>query len=385
MDDSKMKSNPIVIFLSLLFLLTAAGAIYSVLNFASSSITVGQVIRKKSTVNLPAQHTPVLWRRPISATVNKPTALSSGWLVTDSNGRIICLTEKGDIRWQTSYSNHAWQASSVVDDETICAVTQKGKLFLFELNSGAVKWSKETDITCLHPPLVEMVDQQRVIILLSQEDGTLVCLNARDGTIRWRSPTTSRADGPPTRFGDFIAYGNCDAAVHLFSITNGLLKGSIQLEGDEQVAGGILAFPNEKLLVVGTRSGKLALLNTASMTCLSRASVSDTEAFETPVLVDTKRIFMPASEGRLTYWKIDGDRLVSDDVIRLPVSFNETVVANNIFWAIGNRSVVAVCIKDPSKQLQYTTLGDDLRSIVPGGFGKTVLISDGELICVKGF
>jgi outer membrane protein assembly factor BamB len=380
-----MKSNQSIIFLLMLFLLTAAGALYSITLLKPSNTTGAQVTQQKRAVNRSAHQTPVLWRMPLSSTANKPTALSSGWLVTDSNGRIICLTEKGDIRWQTSYSNHAWQASSVVDDETICAVTQKGKLFLFELNSGAVKWSKETDITCLHPPLVEMVDQQRVIILLSQEDGALVCLNARDGTIRWRSPATSRSDGPPTRFGDFIAYGNCDAAVHLFSITNGQLKGSIQLEGDEQVAGGILALQNERLIVVGTRSGKIALLNTASMTCISRASVSDTEAFATPVLVDAKRIFMPSSEGRMTFWKIIGDQLVADDVINFSSPFDEMVVVNNIFWAIGNRSVVAVNIQAPSKRLQYTTLGDDLRAIVPGVNGETVLISDGELICVKGF
>ena len=380
-----MKSNRSVIFLLILFLLTAAGALYSITLLKPSNTTVAQVAQQKRPVNRSAPPTPVLWRIPVSATANKATSLSSGWFVTDSNGRILCLTEKGDIRWQTSYSNHAWQASSVVDDETICAVTQKGKLFLFELNSGAVKWSKETDITCLHPPLVEMVDQQRVIILLSQEDGALVCLNARDGTIRWRSPATSRSDGPPTRFGDFIAYGNCDAAVHLFSITNGQLKGSIQLEGDEQVAGGILALQNERLIVVGTRSGKIALLNTASMTCISRASVSDTEAFATPVLVDAKRIFMPSSEGRMTFWKIIGDQLVADDVINFSSPFDEMVVVNNIFWAIGNRSVVAVNIQAPSKRLQYTTLGDDLRAIVPGVNGETVLISDGELICVKGF
>ena len=380
-----MKSNRLVVILSILFLLTAAGAFYSVLRLTPSHTPVDQVIVQKSAVNHKTQQIPVLWRIPISATANKPISLSSGWFVTDSNGRIMSLTETGNIRWQTSYSNHAWQASSVVDNETICAVTQKGALFLFEINSGVVKWSKETGILCLHPPLIEMLGQQRVIILLSQEDGTLVCINALDGSIRWKSPATSRSDGPPTRFGDMIAYGNCDAAVHLFSMTNGHLKGSIQLDGDEQVAGGILPLPNKKLILVGTRSGKLALLNTTSMTCISRASVSEAEAFATPVLVDANRIFMPASEGRLTFWKINGDQLVADDVIKLPSPFDEMVVLDNIFWAIANRSVVAVSITTPSKQLQYTTLGDNLRGITPGGFGKTVLFSDGELICVKGF
>ena len=380
-----MKSRLVVILLSILFLLTAASAIYSVLRLKPSNTTVDLVIREKRAMNHPVQNTPVLWRRPVSATANKPTALSSGWFVTDTNGRIISLSERGDIRWQASYTNHAWQASSVVDSETICAVTQKGTLVLFEINGGAVKWLTETEIRCQHPPLIEMLDQQRVIILLSQEDGTLMCLNARDGSIRWRSPSTSRTDGPPSRVGELIAYGNCDAAVHLFSITNGHLKGSIQLEGDEQVAGGILPIPDANMIVVGTRSGKLALLNTASMTCISRASVSESEAFATPALIGTNRIFMPVSEGRMTFWKIDGNQLVADDVIKLPSPFDETVAVNNIFWAICNRSVVAVCLTAPLKQLQYTTLGDDLRAIVPGVLEKAVLFSDGELICVKGF
>lgn len=380
-----MKSNRIVIFLSMLFLLTVAGVVYSVLHLTPSTATVDPVKQQKVAVKDSARQTPILWRIPVSTTANKPTSLSSGWFVTDSNGRIMSLTETGNIRWQTSFSNHSWQASSVVDNETICAVTQKGTLVLFEANSGAVKWSKETGIPCLHPPLIEMLGQERVIILLSQEDGTLVCLNALDGGLRWKSPATSRSDGPPTRFGDLIAYGNCDAAVHLFSMTNGQLQGSIQLEGDEQVAGAILPLPNKKLIVVGTRSGKLVMLNTTSMTCISRVSVSEAEAFATPVLLDEKRILMPVSEGRLTFWKIAGDQLVADAVIKLPSPVDETIVVNDIFWAIATRSVVAVCITSPAKQLQYTTLGDNLRGIAPSGSGKTVLLSDGELICVKGF
>ena len=121
------------------------------------------------------------------------------------------------------------------------------------------------------------------------------------------------------------------------------------------------------------------------MTCISRASVSESEAFATPALIGTNRIFMPVSEGRMTFWKIDGNQLVADDVIKLPSPFDETVAVNNIFWAICNRSVVAVCLTAPLKQLQYTTLGDDLRAIVPGVLEKAVLFSDGELICVKGF
>jgi hypothetical protein len=87
----------------------------------------------------------------------------------------------------------------------------------------------------------------------------------------------------------------------------------------------------------------------------------------------------------MTFWRIENNQLVADGVVKLASQVDESIVVNNILWAIGNRSVYAARITAPSEQLHYTTLGDDLRSIVPGGDGNAVLISDGELICVKGF
>lgn len=379
-----MKVQQTVIFLSMSLLIAAAVALYTVFQAKPPTRLAVQALQKRSSVQHPhGQQNPILWRMPISATVNKPTPLPCGWLVTDSNGHILSLTGKGAIQWQVSYSNYAWQASTVVDDETICAVTQKGQLVLIDAATGVFKWSTETGTRCLHPPLVEMLDQQCIIILLSQEDGILTCINARDGSLRWRSPSTNRSDGPPVRSGDAIAYGNCDAAVHLFSITNGQHIGSIQLADDEQVAGAVLPLPNGKL-IVGTQRGTLALLDLARMTCISRISASDTEAFATPILISTNRIFMPVSEGRMTFLRIEGDKLVAENTLQLASRFDEMVVVDTIFWAIANRSVYAVRLAAPTEHMHFN-VGDDLCKIAPGCFGKTVLIADGELICVKGF
>jgi hypothetical protein len=144
-----------------------------------------------------------------------------------------------------------------------------------------------------------------------------------------------------------------------------------------------LPLPNDKLLV-GTRTGKLALLDIPRMACTSRTTVSETEAFATPTLLATNRVFMPVSEGRMTFWKIEGDQLVAEEHIQLAASFDETAVIDNVFWTIANRSLHAVRLAVPSERLQFT-LGDDLRAISPGCFGKAVIISDGELMCVKGF
>lgn len=381
-----MRANWTLLFLFIALLLTAAGAL-SVVFFLSPSRPAAAPLPQPAPKSAPAAHPPTahqaLWRVPVSTTANPPTPLPCGWLVTEGNGHIRSLTDMGEIRWQASYTNYAWQASSVVDDKTLCAVTQKGQLVLFDAESGDIKWSTETHASCLHPPVVALIDRQRVILLLSQDDGALTCINAQDGSHRWKSPPTSRSDGPLARFGDLLAYGNCDAAVHLFSIRDGQLTGAIQLEDDEQVAGGILPLPDGKI-VLGTRKGTLVMLDPARTQCVARVSLSDAEAFATPVLVAPDRIMMPVSDGRLTFWRIAGDQLLAEEVIRLSASLAETVALDTVFWAIANRTVYAVRLNNPSEQMQFKP-GDDLRAIAPGCRGKTALIADSDLICVKGF
>ena len=139
-----MKVHQTVIFLSMSLLIAAAVALYTVFQAKPPTRLATQALQKRSSVQHPhGQQSPILWRMPISATVNKPTPLPCGWLVTDSNGHILSLTGKGAIQWQVSYSNYAWQASTVVDDETICAVTQNGQLVLIDAATGVFKWSTE--------------------------------------------------------------------------------------------------------------------------------------------------------------------------------------------------------------------------------------------------
>jgi hypothetical protein len=325
----------------------------------------------------------ILWRMPLPTTVNRPTALSTGWLVTDNAGPIFSLTEDGQVRWRASYSNAAWEVSAEVNAESVCAITQKGHLYLFDASTGAVRWSCETGLSCQHPPLPAMIDNDPVLILLSQDDGILACVNVRDGTLRWRSQPTNRTDSPAVCTQHEIAYGNCDAAVHLFSLTNGQLKGSIPLNDDEQIAGGILPLPTG-LLVVGTRTGALTLLDPEKMECIARMKISESEAFATPALLTSDRFVMPVPEGKLTFWKVANRQLVADGELPLAERFNESVIYDNTFWCIANRLLCAVRL---GKDLEPFTLspGDDLKDLSPGLGGKSVLLVDGELICVKGF
>jgi hypothetical protein len=231
--------------------------------------------------------------------------------------------------------------------------------------------------------MVTEIQSETVLILLSQEEGTLLCLNAKDGQIRWRSPATNRTDSPPICFGETIAYGNCDATVYLFSLTNGHLKGSIPLNDDEQVAGSLLRLPTGQL-VVGTRTGSLALLDPNALTCLARVKISESETFATPTLVDPSHFVMPTPEGKLTYWQWQKTALIPDGELQLATRFDETIIHEGVFWGIAGPIIVALRLTDRT-ELFRASPGDNLQNLAPGRGGKCLLLADGELLCVKGF
>ena len=384
MDGRQMKGQRLITALSFSLFVAAAAALFIVRPPTTQTPAKhGEQSPSLPVVNTPPQPSPVLWRTKASSTLNTPTRLADGWLVTSPKGEIVSLTDAGSLRWKAVYSNCTWQASAIIDKETFCSVTQNGELACFNLATGELRWKRETNLFCLQPPTVSAIQSEPVLILLSQEEGTLLCLRTKDGQILWRSPATNRTDGPAICFGETVAYGNCDATVYLFSLTNGHLMGSIPLKDDEQVAGSLLRLPTGQL-VVGTQAGTLVLLDPIQLTCLARVKLSDTETFATPALIDATRFMMPTPEGKLTYWQWGQTQFIPDGETQLATRFDETIVHEGVFWGIA-RHIIITCRLADRKELSRSSPGDNLQGLSPGPNGQCLVWADGELLCMKGF
>jgi hypothetical protein len=370
-----MKDARLLILLSILFFLAAGAALVVVLTTLNAPL--------EPVAHAPVQKSPVLWRTKCPPLLNPPTRLINGWLLTTPKGEIISLTAEGNLRWKIVDTNAAWQVAAQIDHETVCVLTRKGALSAFHAATGEHRWRRETGLTCIQPPCVTELNNERVLILLSQEDGTLLCLSAKDGELRWRSPATNRTDGPPLCFDQTIAYGNCDATVYLFALTNGHLKGSIALNNDEQIAGALLPLPTGNL-VVGTRAGTLLLLDPNTLTCLSRVTLSESEIFATPALLAPDQVMMPTPEGKLTFWSCLQTNLVATGELQLATRFDETALLDGVFWALAERTLLAFHLSD-KKELFRTSPGDALANLSPGTDGSCLISVDGELLCIKGF
>jgi PQQ-like domain len=383
MDGRQMKGQRLIIVLSFCLVFVSVGSLFILRQpTAEPPPKHREPVQPQALTKPPLQPSSVLWRIKAPSAINQPTRLPDGWLVTSRKGEIVSLTEKGELRWKASYSNYTWQVSGFINKETVCAVTVQGQLVCFAASTGEILWKRETNFFCLNPPLATEINSETVLILISQEEGTLLCLNAKDGEVRWRSPLTNRTDGPAIRLGERIVYGNCDAAVHFFSLTNGCLLGSITLEEDEQIAGGILPLPTGEL-VVGTYSGTLVLLDPIQLSCLAREKIAPSETFATPALVNENRFVMPTPEGKLTFWTWEKVKLLPDGETPLSTQFDETVIHEGIFWGIARHTIIAFRLAD-KKEIFRSSPGDDLQFLSPGPEQRCLVFADGELLCMKG-
>jgi len=374
-----MKDARLLILLSILFLLAAGAALMVVLTTHNAPL--------EPVAYAPVQKSPVLWRIKAPFLSNPPTRLSDGWLVTTRKGELISLTEEGTIRWKRQETNASWQAATQIDKDSLCAVTRTGELFTFNASTGTLRWKCETGASsCWHAPLVTSWNEETLLILVSQGDGALICLDAKEGAIRWSGQPTTQTDSPVIRHGERLVYGNCDTAVYFFSLTNGLLEATIPLKSEEQIAGSLLPLATGQL-VVPTQAGTLVLLDPLTMTCVARQPLCrsyELETIHTPILISPEQFVMPTPDGKLTFWNWQPTNLVAAGELQLASRIDQIALQEGVLWCFADRKIIALRVHDKKILVQFSP-GDNLEGLSPGTDGRCLVSVDGELLCIKGF
>lgn len=134
------------------------------------------------------------------------------------------------------------------------------------------------------------------VVVVSQPDGVLHLVSLRSGKALWRSAATNRCDGPAAVEGGVIAYGNCDAAFHLFDAATGRRLRQVPLGPERQVSAGVALAGGR--LYGGDRSGRLTCLEagTGKVLWVSEAARSEVSL---PPALSPGRVVFGADDGRL--------------------------------------------------------------------------------------
>jgi len=321
------------------------------------------------------------WRTPMAAVANRPCAFSGGWIVSDRKGGVTALSTTGKVLWQNAFSNQLFDAGAVVVSNLAIVASQDGQVFALRVDGGATAWTYITPYRFQQVPLIGNIGAEPVLWLVSQADGQLICLRCRDGLLIWQGDATNRCDGEPTVWQGRVAYGNCDGAVYVFDVANGHLKGSVSVGDEDQMAGGVLAMADGRL-VVGTRRGNLAVVHAEQLTLDAVISVSQGEMFVTPVQISNDVFAAGTPEGDVVFCRIGHGTLKVIGRVALGAAVDQLVTSRGVLYALSGGSVCMLA--DAESPVVRVSLGDDVRGLSVGENGILTCVADQAVVCIAG-
>ena len=224
-----------------------------------------------------------LWTWPAGAALPEaPAPLDDGWIVATQDGRLAALNAGGRVRWIQGFTNLAFATGATQAGSVAVAVADNGLVVAVRTADGQPLWRRQLAGAFRHAPLAWREGDAWRVALLSGADGVLTALDADDGRERWTSPPTNRSDGAPATDGRRIAFGNCDAAVHVLDAATGEEAARVPVGADAQMAGGV-AWTGGRVCG-GTRDGRLVAVDVAAGAIAWETNVAPAEAFVTPAV-----------------------------------------------------------------------------------------------------
>lgn len=318
---------------------------------------------------------------PLEKDCALPVAYSNGLIQTSGSGGVRSLNFQLLERWQMKFEDFDFSGGCSVSDGHLLLASREGHIFCLDAETGAVIWRKTIEGVFGQPPICGMIEREPVVWLLSQSDGVLYAFKMVDGTRLWSGTETNRSDGNALLWHHKLAYGNCDGAVYLFSARDGTQISSIAIGDSDQMAGTPLATP-EGQLWIGTRAGKLALVDLNSEELIGSLKVSEEEAFVPPIQAFDAMVAMGVSEGRVLLCRVEGGQ---------PLIVKETMLAGSVDTLVFDGTLLYVLAKGTlyalNSELEVEAslnVGDRADGVVDLGHGLLAVRADRSLLLIKG-
>jgi len=249
-------------------------------------------------VELPERMVP-LWRFRAGAAVRTTPVASAGRIfVANARGEILAVDLRGELLWSVELTKGEKEDGTPIEevldaplacfDELLLAGTADGTLYALDVATGEERWQYEIDGSILGTPNrisvpAESEDADRAaVVVVSQNDGALHCVDLKDGQPIWKTEGVSRCDGSPAVGDGRVVFGSCVAALHVFSAADGRLERNIEVGADSEVAGGVAVYGES--VFTGSRSGRVLHANLRTGDILWMNDDSDDEVFTTPAV-----------------------------------------------------------------------------------------------------
>ncbi len=239
------------------------------------------------------------WRFDVEDRIDfTPVAGGGRIYVATARRDLVALDLTGKRVWRHELEGDKFSSPPMYTDDTVFIGTRKGTLLAFAAATGEPRWRYDVGGTIQGSAnRIAAKDGGFAVIVTSQADGAIHCVNGKSGARLWKTGPIERCDGSPGVSGGRIILGSCAAAMHVFSIEARTKVADVALGDDNQVAGGVALAGD--IAFAGSRSGKLFAVNVATETIVWTNGAAKGEAFTTPAIAP-KHVVFGSGDGRTT-------------------------------------------------------------------------------------
>lgn len=325
----------------------------------------------------------VEWTHSIKGAITSEAAVAAGVVVFgDAEGLIHALDlTTHQERWKVTTQDSV-EATPAIADGRVLVGSNDGVFRALDLRDGKECWRLQgeekfpTGATLAANP-----DGGEAWLLVNCYDGVCHCLRTRDGSSVWRHETQDYINGTPLLLpGGLVAFGGCDAVIHLIRLTDGTEVH--QLKSDAQIVRSLAAWQDT---VYGVNYANQLLAAAVTADHPSWLYEDNAAQFLTSPAVDETQVYVGSRDKHLhavdrqtgkANWKFATGGRVSS----APLVFDDAVV-----FGSSDGRLYAVSTKD-GRELWQLDLGEALevapayangRILIGGGDGTLFVIREG--------
>jgi len=308
----------------------------------------------------------VLWSVMAGAPVRVPPVVHQNIIVVvNSLSEIRALKPDGTLLWKKEIrapetGNDAGREVRV--DAPIAAAggkiflgTDMGDVAALDILTGKALWWTSIGGAVLGTP--NYTDDEKKVVVIDQDTGGLVCLDAVTGSQVWKSTGADRSDASPAVYNNKAVYGSCASAVHVIDLASGTYLHDIAIhDGGGQIAHGVAVFG--RFAYAGVRDGRAVCADLEAGAFKWMTTVSELEVFCTPA-VNEAWVIVTSYDGRVhgmhretgeIKWEHDLGGTPSSPVL---LGDNIAVTSDGVFYLLRTEN---------GERLQELRIADDITS-----------------------
>jgi outer membrane protein assembly factor BamB len=321
-----------------------------------------------------------IWRFKADSEVILPPVTGDGMIFFISGkGTLYALNSSGNQKWsRPAVKGEDFSSPPVYVNGMIAMVSYDGSVYVLDAETGTQKWKHILKDTCLQssPNWFKAGNSYQLAVMANQA-GQVHCFDLANGTLLKKFEETARTDGSAVVNEKQVMFGNCEAALHVFSTETGKKKGSVELGESGQVAVGPAL--SGDLVFTGTHGGKLFCVDVKNLKVKWENEDSDGALLTTPA-VDAKNVVFASDDGTVYCAdRKDGRGRWSFDTKGTPTG---VVILKDKVMAVSDGKIFLLKLNDGSL-LWSKEVGDEASS--PALIGNLLIVgSDDDYVTAFG-